>query len=68
MKMIRPEEKLPSNQVKFIISMEMSQLDVKNYLEKIYKVPVMNVSTYIQQGIHLLDWTFVTYLITWYNK
>merc|ERR1719471_1810269 len=28
----------------------MTKLDVKNYLEKIYKVPVMNVNTTIVSG------------------
>jgi large subunit ribosomal protein L23 len=46
MKLVQREhEKLPSNKVNFIVSSEMTRLDVKNYLEKIYKVPVMDVRT-----------------------
>lgn len=37
-------EHLP-NQVQFVVSPEMTRLDVKNYLEQIYKVPVMDVRT-----------------------
>ena len=37
--------KLPPNHVVFQVSPEMTKLDVKNYLEKIYKVPVYNVMT-----------------------
>ena len=35
----------PPNHLKFIVSSEMTKLDVKQYLEKIYKVPVMDVKT-----------------------
>ncbi|TRY73737.1 hypothetical protein TCAL_02539 [Tigriopus californicus] len=46
MKMVQLEhqEHLP-NQVQFIVSSEMTRLDVKNYLEQIYQVPVMDVRT-----------------------
>ena len=37
--------KLPPNHVVFQVSPEMTKLDVKNYLEKIYKVPVYHVMT-----------------------
>ena len=35
----------PPNHLKFIVSSEMTKFDVKQYLEKIYKVPVMDVKT-----------------------
>merc|ERR1719474_71554 len=35
----------PSNKVNFIVSSQMTKHDVKNYLEKIYKVPVADVKT-----------------------
>ena len=37
--------KLPPNHVVFQVSPEMTKLDVKNYLEKIYNVPVYHVMT-----------------------
>ncbi|XP_040571946.1 large ribosomal subunit protein uL23m [Lepeophtheirus salmonis] len=40
------DESIPGNVVKFHVSPEMSRLDVKSYLEKIYKIPVMDVHTY----------------------
>ena len=46
MKMVSAEKvKRPPNQITFHISPEMTKLDVKNYLEKIYKVPVLDVRT-----------------------
>jgi len=33
------------NKIQFIVSKEMSKYDVKNYLEKIYNVPVVDVKT-----------------------
>ena len=51
MKMVKSKyQRLPPNQVVFQVSPEMTSLDVKNYLEKIYKVPVYGVSTRIQMG------------------
>ena len=37
--------KTPPNHLKFIVSSEMTKMDVKQYLEKIYKIPVMDVFT-----------------------
>ena len=37
--------KAPPNHLKFIVSSEMTKMDVKQYLEKIYNIPVMNVHT-----------------------
>ena len=42
--------KVPPNIVSFEVSPEMTRIDVKNYLEKIYNVPVMNVKTHIVPG------------------
>uniref|UniRef100_A0A2C9GW57 Large ribosomal subunit protein uL23m n=1 Tax=Anopheles farauti TaxID=69004 RepID=A0A2C9GW57_9DIPT len=50
LKLIRPEYKQPPNVVQFACSMEMTRYDVKNYLEKIYKVPVVSVRTRIALG------------------
>ncbi|XP_068218503.1 large ribosomal subunit protein uL23m [Palaemon carinicauda] len=50
MKLIKPDAAQPPNVVQFIVSMEMSKFDVKNYLEKIYKVPVDSVTTYNKMG------------------
>lgn len=50
MKIIRPTEPQPKNVVTFSVSMEMTKYDVKNYLEKIYKIPVMDVRTRIALG------------------
>lgn len=52
MKLVKPEFDLLPNQVQFIVSPEMTRLDVKQYLEKIYKVPVVHVSTFINMGIY----------------
>ncbi|XP_071450944.1 large ribosomal subunit protein uL23m [Hetaerina americana] len=50
MKLVKPKFNQPPNIVKFMVSMEMTRLDVKNYLEKIYKIPVMDVRTQIELG------------------
>ncbi|KAH6923700.1 hypothetical protein HPB50_005170 [Hyalomma asiaticum] len=49
MKLVKHEKPLPPNEVKFIIPVQMTRYDVKNYLEKIYKVPVADVRTAIVQ-------------------
>ena len=41
---------MPPNKVSFQVSPQMTQIDVKNYLEKIYNVPVMNVKTFNVSG------------------
>jgi len=48
--MIKPPFEQPPHTVTFIVSMEMTKFDVKNYLEKIYKIPVMNVRTEVTPG------------------
>ena len=51
MKIVRNKNaKVPPNIVSFQVSPEMTRIDVKNYLEKIYNVPVMNVKTKIVTG------------------
>ncbi|XP_015121090.1 39S ribosomal protein L23, mitochondrial [Diachasma alloeum] len=50
MKIVKGKYKLPENTVEFHCSMEMTKYDVKNYLEKIYKVPVIDVRTRIKMG------------------
>ncbi|KFD72630.1 hypothetical protein M514_01751 [Trichuris suis] len=52
MKLVKPKEneKLPPNMVKFIVSPEMNADDVREYLKKIYKVPVRDVNVHVEQG------------------
>jgi len=50
MKLIRPTEEQPPNVVTFSVSMEMTKYDVRSYLEKIYKLPVVDVRTRIALG------------------
>ena len=47
MKLVKEKNdiKTPPNHLKFIVSSEMTKMDVKQYLEKIYKIPVMDVFT-----------------------
>lgn len=48
--MVRPTIKQPPNIVQFQCSMEMTKYDIKNYLEKIYNVPVSDIRTRIALG------------------
>ncbi|XP_046397496.1 39S ribosomal protein L23, mitochondrial isoform X2 [Ischnura elegans] len=50
MKLVKPKFSQPPNVVKFKVSMEMTKRDVRNYLEKIYKIPVVEVRTQIELG------------------
>ncbi|CAG0918878.1 unnamed protein product [Notodromas monacha] len=50
MKLVKPEDPMPKNIVTFIVSTEMTRFDVKNYLTKIYKVPVANVALHNHIG------------------
>lgn len=52
MKIINPRKKVPPSIVHFEVHPQMSRLDIKQYLEKIYKVPVLRVNTEIRQGLH----------------
>lgn len=51
MKLLKPKQSQPRNMVQFMVSVEMTDHDVKNYLEKIYKVPVVDVRTQIFAGM-----------------
>ncbi|XP_042157298.1 39S ribosomal protein L23, mitochondrial isoform X2 [Oncorhynchus tshawytscha] len=46
--LVRPGKEQPQDTVQFRIPMEMTKCDVRNYLEKIYNVPVGAVRTRIQ--------------------
>ncbi|XP_045893551.1 39S ribosomal protein L23, mitochondrial isoform X4 [Micropterus dolomieu] len=48
--LVRPGKEQPPDTVQFRIPLEMTKCDVKNYLEKIYNVPVGAVRTRIQFG------------------
>ncbi|XP_034937094.1 39S ribosomal protein L23, mitochondrial [Chelonus insularis] len=50
MKIVPPQYKLPENIVEFHVSLEMTKYDVRNYLEKIYKINVKDVRTRIALG------------------
>ncbi|XP_011705672.1 PREDICTED: 39S ribosomal protein L23, mitochondrial [Wasmannia auropunctata] len=50
MKLIAPTDQQPPNVVQFHCSMQMTKHDIKNYLEKIYKVDVVEVRTRIGMG------------------
>ena len=52
-KILKPEKKLPSNVVKFGCSMEMTNHDIKNYLTKIYDIPIVRMRVFIEQGDQL---------------
>lgn len=51
MKLVRPNRVIPPNMVHFKVDMKMSKIDVKNYLTKIYNVPVKEVRTFIKKGM-----------------
>ncbi|KAJ8271461.1 hypothetical protein COCON_G00103200 [Conger conger] len=48
--LVRPGREQPPDTVQFRIPIEMTKFDVKNYLQKIYSVPVATVRTRIQYG------------------
>lgn len=48
--MIKTKYKLPENVVTFKVSPRMTDWDVKNYLEKIYKIQVASVKSMIRAG------------------
>lgn len=50
MKLVRSKVDHPPNIVHFVVPVQMTQFDVKNYLEKIYRVPVAQVETKIVLG------------------
>jgi large subunit ribosomal protein L23 len=51
LKLVRPKHKLPPNVVQFIVSIQMTKHDIRNYLEKIYKIPVVDVRTVVAMGM-----------------
>ncbi|XP_064605918.1 large ribosomal subunit protein uL23m-like [Liolophura sinensis] len=50
MKMVKPEKDFPPDRLSFIVHPQMTKLDIKNYLEKIYHVPVIYVKTELRPG------------------
>ncbi|XP_050521445.1 probable 39S ribosomal protein L23, mitochondrial [Daktulosphaira vitifoliae] len=50
MKLLKPQEKQPKNVVQFAVPTGMTNHDIKNYLEKIYKVTVIDVQSDIENG------------------
>lgn len=50
MKLVRPPPRQLPNIAHFQCSMEMTKFDIRNYLEKIYNVPVVQVRTKICLG------------------
>lgn len=67
MKLVKPSAVLgqatvPDNKVQFIVSSEMTSFDIKNYLEKIYNVPVANVKTVNKLG-KIRQNAFAQYLV-----
>lgn len=50
MVMVKPKQELPNNVVSFKVDPRMTDWDVRNYLEKIYKVQVGSVVSRIHPG------------------
>ncbi|CAB4001069.1 39S ribosomal L23, mitochondrial-like [Paramuricea clavata] len=50
LKCVRPTKEVPDNVAVFHVPMEMSRLDVKNYLQSIYQINVSKVNVRIQTG------------------
>lgn len=48
--MIRPREKMPNNIVTFKVDPRMTDWDIKNYLEKIYKIQIGAINSKIYGG------------------
>ncbi|KAL2094134.1 hypothetical protein ACEWY4_011446 [Coilia grayii] len=48
--LVRPGKEQPPDTVQFRVPLEMTKFDVRNYLQKIYNVPVVAVRTRIQFG------------------
>ncbi|XP_062053694.1 large ribosomal subunit protein uL23m [Lepus europaeus] len=48
--LVRPGTAQPEDTVQFRIPMEMTRVDLRNYLQSIYKVPVAAVRTRVQHG------------------
>jgi len=50
MKVVRPGKEQPDNVVQLHVPMDMSKLDIKNYLTSIYKLDIAKVNTRIAHG------------------
>ncbi|KAG4078945.1 hypothetical protein HA402_010897 [Bradysia odoriphaga] len=50
LKLSNKGHKQPENVLQFVCSIQMTKYDVKNYLEKIYNIPVVEVRTRIEMG------------------
>ncbi|OCT81849.1 hypothetical protein XELAEV_18024356mg [Xenopus laevis] len=50
MTLVRPGKEQPPDTVQFRIPLEMTKVDVQNYLQRIYNAPVATVRTRIQYG------------------
>ncbi|KYB27800.1 large ribosomal subunit protein uL23m [Tribolium castaneum] len=50
LKLVRPTHEQPPNIVQFSCSMQMTKYDIRNYLEKIYNIKVVDVRTRIALG------------------
>ncbi|KAL9984161.1 hypothetical protein ACROYT_G006428 [Oculina patagonica] len=50
MKVVRPGKEQPDNVVQLHVPMDMSKLDIKNYLASIYKLDIAKVNTRIAHG------------------
>ncbi|XP_048341607.1 39S ribosomal protein L23, mitochondrial [Sphaerodactylus townsendi] len=50
LKLVRPGVPQPEDTVQFRIPLEMTRLELKDYMENIYKVPVAAIRTRIQHG------------------
>ncbi|CAF0783876.1 unnamed protein product [Adineta ricciae] len=52
MRIVRPEENRPlrHNVVRFECHIEMTKNDIKQYLEKLYKIETLDITTIIKQG------------------
>ncbi|XP_067123547.1 large ribosomal subunit protein uL23m isoform X2 [Centruroides vittatus] len=50
MKLVKPLHPVPPNEVHFMVPLQMTSHDIKSYLEKIYKIPVMKVTTKVWAG------------------
>lgn len=50
MKLVQPKEKQPPNVVQFKVPLQMTDYDIRNYLEKIYQVKVMHVKSEMEDG------------------
>ncbi|KAK2713410.1 large ribosomal subunit protein uL23m-like isoform X2 [Artemia franciscana] len=50
MKVVKPAKAIPPNKVHLMVSNEMTEYDVRNYLEKIYNIKPITVKVNMMQG------------------